>query len=408
MNSRSTMRRILAAAPLGVLAGMLLCAARSQADGPLAHHRHMENRFLFVIDTSSAMKSRTNGLEEAVTSLLASDMKGELRKGDTIGLWTYSDSLSTAFPMQVWSEAKRDDIINGVREHLHILLYDKRSHLEKAWPAIHQVVAASERLTVVLIFDGTDVIKGTPFDKDINSLHKQYARAFRSAHEPFVTILAARDGAIFDYTINHPSSVMVPHMADPLPPPETNAPPPEPVAPPPLAVTNPPAHRIVINLTGDDFPHHTNIDVAQVAPEPEPAAPAVTNAPVPAPAEAVAAQAAQAAPAVNTNVSPPEAVPAPPPAAGTPPAAPAVTAPENSSPVEHAPPLTLVPVAPAAIIPARVAPAVAEAAPFQQAAMWVMACSLLTIAVALVVLLVWRWRSRSQPSLISQSLDRAR
>jgi len=25
-----------------------------------------------------------------------------------------------------------------------------------------------------------------------------------------------------------------------------------------------------------------------------------------------------------------------------------------------------------------------------------------------VVLLVWRWRSRSQPSLISQSLDRAR
>jgi hypothetical protein len=40
--------------------------------------------------------------------------------------------------------------------------------------------------------------------------------------------------------------------------------------------------------------------------------------------------------------------------------------------------------------------------------MLVMAFSLLTIAVALVVLLVWRWRGRSQPSLISRSLDRSR
>jgi hypothetical protein len=38
----------------------------------------------------------------------------------------------------------------------------------------------------------------------------------------------------------------------------------------------------------------------------------------------------------------------------------------------------------------------------------IMAFSLLTIAVALVVFLIWRWRDRSQPSLISQSIDRSR
>jgi len=410
MNNRLRLRRILAAAPLWVLAGMLLCAAWSRAEIPSARQHHMENRFLFVIDTSSAMKSRTNGLEEAVTSLLASDMKGELRKGDTIGLWTYSDSLSTAFPMRVWSEAKSDDIVNEVREHLRILVYDKRSHLDKAWPAIHQVVTASERLTVVLIFDGTDVIKGTPFDKDINNLHKQYAREFRSAHEPFVTILAARDGAIFDYTINHPSSVMVPHMADPLPPPETNAPPPEVVAPPPLlAVTNPPQPRVVINLSGDDFPRHASNYLERVAPALVPAPAVVNNAPggLTNPAvEPAAVQAAQTVPTVNTNVAPTEPAPAPPPAAAS--AAPPVRASENTNPVEKGPPLTLVPIAPAAIVPAPVAPTVVTAGSLQQVAMWVMAFSLLTIAVALVVLLVWRWRSRSQPSLISQSLDRAR
>jgi hypothetical protein len=410
MISRLCLRRMLAAAPLWVLAGMLLSAAGSRAQAPPARRRHMENRFLFVIDTSAAMKSRTNVLEQALTGLLASGIKGELRKGDTIGLWTYSDSLSTAFPMQVWSEQKKDDIVNTVRQHLRILVYEKRSHLEKAWPAIHQVVTASERLTVILVFDGADLIKGTPFDKDINNLHKQYAREFRSAHEPFVTILAVRDGAIFDYTINHPGSVMVPHMADPLPPPETNEPLPAAVTPPPPAVTNPTPHRIVINLSGDDFPHHTrtpppaaSTDVAEVTPAPPP--PVVTNAPPPAQAAPEAVQAAQTMPAVNANAAPPEPAPALPPAASTPPAAPIVTVPANPNPnpIAQAPPLTLVPVDQAAIAPAAVA-----AWSFPQLAMLVMAFSLLTIAVALVVLLVWRWRGRSQPSLISRSLDRSR
>jgi hypothetical protein len=377
----------------------------------------MENRFLFVIDTSSAMKSRTNGLMEAVTGLLASGMEGELRNGDTIGLWTYSDRLSTDFPMQVWSEQKKDDIVNAARQHLRILVYENRSHLEKAWPAIHQVVTASERLTIILVSDGADVIKGTSFDTGINNQHKQHAREFRSAHEPFITILAARDGAIFDYSVNHPGSIMVPHMADPLPPPETDAPLVA-VTPPPPEITNPPPHVITINLSGADFPHHASPPppapstvVAEVTPAPAPTAAVVTNVAPPAQAAPVEVQAAQTMPAVNTNVAPPEPAPAPPPAAATPPPAPIVTAPPEPNPAAPAPPPTpaaLAPVAPAAVVPVPVAPAVVAAPAFQQLAMLVMAFSLLTIAVALVVLLVWRWRGRSQPSLITRSINRPR
>jgi hypothetical protein len=411
------MRRMLAAAPLWVLAGMLLFAAWSRAEDPPTHHRRMENRFLFVIDTSSAMTSRTNGLEEVVTGLLASGMKGELRKGDTIGLWTYSDRLSTAFPMQVWSEKKKDDIINDVREHLRILVYENKSHLDKAWPAINRVVTSSERLTVILIFDGADSIKGTSFDKDINKLHKQYAREFRSAHEAFVTILAARNGAFFDYTINHPTSVMVPHMADPLPPPETNEPPLVAALPPPPEIATPPPHRIEINLTGNDFRHPatppppaaSNVGaVAASAPVPAPAI--VTNAP-PANQAAPVAALAETAPAVNTNVVPPDPAPAPPPAASTTSRAPNATPADKAVPIEPAPPSApgaLAPVGPGTVVPGPVAPAVVAASGFQQVTMFVMAFSLLTIAVALVVHLVWRWRARSQPSLISRSIDRSR
>src|SRR5580692_4218436 len=180
MTKRLNMRRILTAAPLWALAVNLLSAPSSRAEDPPPRHHRTGNRFLFVIDTASAMKSRTNGIEQAVTGLLTTGMKDELRKGDTIGLWTYNDALSTDFPMQVWSEAKKDDIIDTVREHLHILVYEKKARLENAWTAIHQVVTASERLTIILIYDGAELIKGTSLDKDINPLLKKYAHEFRA------------------------------------------------------------------------------------------------------------------------------------------------------------------------------------------------------------------------------------
>jgi hypothetical protein len=402
MNTHFSLRRIPAAGPLWVLAAILLATSWSRAEDPPPQRRRMENRFLFVIDTSSAMKSRTNGVEEAVIGLLESGMKGQLRKGDTIGVWTYSDRLNADFPMQIWSEKRQDDIVIEVRDHLRELHYEKRSHLDKVLPEIGKIVSHSERVTVILIFDGADLIKGTAFDKDINALHKQYAREFKNAHAPFVTLLAARNGAVFDYTINYPNTVVVPLTADPLPPPETNMLPPVVVSPPPAVIPLPPAEpkppkrRIEITLSGSNFAHNAAVPPPAAAPSeavvtpapapapapspaPAPAPPVVTNAPAPAVAAPVAAQ------AVNTHVVLPE--PAPP----TP--APRVEA--------KAPP-------PAPASAAVVMPAVPPASAGQQVAMFITAFSLLTIAVVLVLFLVRRSRGAAQPSLISQSIDRPR
>src|ERR1700678_3281695 len=118
MNNRFSFRHILATAPVWVLAGILLSTAWSRAEEPTARRRRLENRFLFVIDTSSAMKARAKGVGEAVNGLLESDIKGELRKGDTIGLWCFRDRPDTEFPMEVWSKEKKDSILKEVREHV--------------------------------------------------------------------------------------------------------------------------------------------------------------------------------------------------------------------------------------------------------------------------------------------------
>jgi von Willebrand factor type A domain len=436
MNNPFSFRHFLNSVPLWILAIVLLPIMPSRADDQ-PPERRMENRFLFVIDTSSAMKSRKQGVAEAVNGLLESGMRGELRKGDTIGLWTYSDRLDADFPMEVWSDDKKKSILSEVREHVDHLRYEKHAHLEKAMPSIKDVVANSERLTIILIFDGSELIKGTSFDKDINDLHKRYAREFRNASEPFVTVLAARKGLFFDYTINYPSTVIVPHTADPLPPPETNAPPALAVTepPPPVEPETPKTH-IPIVLSGPDFarkasapaPSITNTPTATV---PAPAPPVATTN-VALPPEAAPLAAGQTAP---TNVAalepqPPTASPSSitPVATSTPPApsnppiatvpapsssAPSLTKPAKPAVVESAPSTMAVmtnTAAPAAA-PKATAPAnsaLVAATTGELTAMFVIAFSLLTIAVVLVLLLVRRWRGGPQPSLISQSIDRSR
>jgi hypothetical protein len=419
MNNYFSTLRFSASARQLALAGIFLCATWCRADDP--PQRRMENRFLIVIDTSSAMKARSQGVAEAVNGLLESGMKGEVRKGDTIGLWTYSDHLDTDFPMEVWSEQKKDSILSEVREHVNHLRYEKRAHLDKALPTVLQVMANSERLTVILIFDGSEAITGALFAKDINALHKRYAREFRDAAEPFVTVMASRNGAVFDYTINYPATVVLPHTADPLPPPETTAPPVAAVTvPPPVVEPAPPSPttNVQIVLSGADFapkpgaPAATASNVtAAVTPTPTPAPipPPVVPANVPAPVE-IAPVVAQTAPANAAPAPPPRT---PPPVVSTPPPAPVNTNTLKIAVVELAPlppPAVTTPVAQPVASNAAVTltPAEITTTTKQLTAMFVVAISLLTIAVVLLFLVLRRWRGSPQPSLISQSIDRSR
>jgi hypothetical protein len=361
----------------------------------------MENRFLFVIDNASAMKARRLGIEQAVNSLMESGMKGELRKGDTIGLWTYNDHLDTDFPMEVWTERMKGAILSEVRGHLSRLRYEKRAHLEKALPAINEVIRKSERITVILIFDGSDPIKGTPFDTDINDLHKHYSKEFRSAEDPIVTVLAARDGKVFDYTINYPGTVVLPHTADPLP--ETNTPPVVAAPTPPETQTPPPPHtNVQIILTGADF-------APKIKPQPAPSVAAVPITPPPAPAPAVATnvppadeQTPVAAPAAQTNVAISESKPKSPSVISAP--APVNTNMARAAEVEPASPATTNSGAGSA----NTANPAAATTSGELTIMFVIAISLLTIAVVLVLLLLRRLRGGPQASLISQSIDRSR
>ncbi len=395
-------------------------------------------------------------------------MQGEFRKGDTLGIWTYDEKVHMDFPMQVWSQEKKDAITGDFMRFLHHQRYENRSHLDKVLTAIGKVLSQSDRLTVILIHDGSQLIRGTEFDGDINDLQKKYSRQFRSVHQPMVTVLSARFGQVFDYSINYPSSITIPHTAIPLAPaPETNAPPVNAIAVAPAPPTNappaepaPPPRRIEIIMSGTNnltrttsqaespgsspsrpqgniimagtgqpqpvpapipTPPATPAPVAAepiasnpspVASKPEPATPetaAITGQPEPAPVPPMASPKTSPTPTplpiatvtpAPVPISPPTAVPS-----SVPPQSPAPAPALSPAPVPL-PARTATPVREQSPAPAAVPLAVVSTA--QQVALFVIAMSLLTIAVVLVVFLVRRSRGGSPPSLISQSIDRGR
>jgi hypothetical protein len=452
--------RLRARFPVAIIAVILLAAILCRADDAPQSPKRMENRFLIVIDTSSSMRSRTNGIEEAIAGLLKTDMHGEFRKGDTLGIWTYDENIHSDFPMQTWSKEKKDAITSDVMRYLRHQRYENRSHLNKVLGSIGKILAQSGRLTVILIHDGSELIRGTEFDGDINDLQKKYSRQFRSAHQPMVTVLSARFGQVFDYSINYPTSITIPHTAIPLPPPETNAPPVIAVAaavvPPTNAVpaeATPPPRRFEIIMAGTNnlsrttsqtepaasnpSPPQGNIVMAgpaqsqpRVEPQPNPAPIPTTAAPVaaepivdtPAPA---ASKPEPATPETAAITAQPEVTPASPsaPPKNVPTSTPlpnvaATPPPVSSSTATPAPPQSsaAAPVLSSARAPSPAPVVVPSPAPVplavvstaQQAALFVIAVSLLTIAVVLVVFLVRRSRGDSPPSLISQSIDRGR
>jgi hypothetical protein len=413
---------------------LALCLLPPALPCPAQPPLQKENRFLFIINTSADMRRETNAVQQAVRGLLQSSMQGQMRDGDTFGLWTYDDQLHTDFPMQIWSKRNQDDIAAAVAGFLAGRRYQNRPRLEKVLPALRQTIANSRVLTVIFIFDGSETMQGSGFDKDINDLQRQFGRQMRANHIPFVTLLAVWNGKAIDFSVNTPAKISMLQTADLLQPPASNAPPagaPAAPAAPPVVIPKPaPPRHFEIILTNTPEPGSLSSSPTEAATEqpPPPAEPAVAaqpSAPPPVPAATVA----PAVPAAQVQVA---LVPASPSVASVSaaPAVPAALAQVTLAPADAPPPgpaatiapaVPATPVQPASVVtppPVQTArPAVAPAPPVAQTAvvapapgghiaLLVIAFSLLAIAVVLILLFLRR--SRSASSLITQSLDNPR
>ncbi|MSU57733.1 MAG: hypothetical protein EXS35_06055 [Pedosphaera sp.] len=248
-------------------------------------------RFLFVVDTSAAMRRRAPAVETAVGNLLRSSMSAQLQRDDSVGLWTYNDQLFAGqFPLQRWTPENSGLIASNTVVFLKARRYQGESKFGPVVQALDRLIKESDKLTILLVSDGDEVITGTPYDAQIRQGFQQAFDGQKKARMPFVTVLRASRGRLVNASVNlAPWPVMIPDF----PPEPQIVEAPKPPPPPPKPVPRPTAPSLILVGKKPVPPAVTNLPP-----------PTVTNSAPTAPAEtkpSAPTSAAPAAPVYETN-----------------------------------------------------------------------------------------------------------
>jgi hypothetical protein len=247
------------------------------------------NRWLLVFNTSAAMRDRAPGMQAVTQDLLTTAMHGTIRPGDDIGIWTYDAALKAENATLTWYPNAAPSITDNTLDFLRHHSYDKNASFADVMANLLRVIKMSDVITVVLISDGSDTIKGTPFDDRIAAFYKTNYSPQKKARMPIVTVLRGEKGVITANTLAlAPWPVDIPAVP-PAPPirekiTAQKPAPAEPAAPKPvpsLVIIGKKAETVYNVPT--DLPDHSGEPAAQppATPPPTETTPAVTKTEIP-------------------------------------------------------------------------------------------------------------------------------
>ncbi|MCL5098780.1 MAG: hypothetical protein M1608_14865 [Candidatus Omnitrophica bacterium] len=160
-------------------------------------------RWLFVVEASRSMASEALAARQTVADLLRTGLQGQMRTGDLFGLWTFNDEVYTnRFPMIRWQPELNLVLANQADKFLKIQRFENKTRLDKLCANLEGVWRKTAKLTIVMISDGDDTVRGTVFDSALNRIYEHDYRELHQSKTPFVTTLLAEGGQLVGYTVN--------------------------------------------------------------------------------------------------------------------------------------------------------------------------------------------------------------
>lgn len=379
-----------------ILAGIFCLATSTVSFG------QSSNRWLFVFNTSSNMRDRSKGLEAVTEDLLTTAMHGNIHAGDSIGIWTFDKQLrADEVPLQTWNPKGATSTAQGIMQFLHAHPYKNSAAFGDVMTNMLRVIEMSDFITIILVSDGNDPVRGTPIDTQLQAFYKNNYQLEKKARMPIITVFRGENGNITTNTVTlAPWPVEIPVVPPPIVAKAVRAkpaptPPPAPVVPSMIVIGK--KVEMTTNVP-TDLPDHSGdmpdpiiatpkpAEVPTPKPEPQPA-PKAEDKPVATPPAAVVEPKPMVAPVAET--------PKPQPEPETPVASAVVS---NASPVKAATPPAQPPVETAMTTP--------QTNLFSARNIAVVSVAFTVIVCGLLIMSARNARKASRVSLITSSLDR--
>jgi len=165
--------------------------------------RPQADRWLLIVDTSSAMKSRNGATLGVVGELVSSGMNGQMKPGAELSIWTYNKELSAGVaPKQLWNPPNSNTITRQVLGYLGAQEYQGKAQFPQVLVGLTHAISVSTRLTVVWLSDGSQKISGTPFDDAINTAAETNKVILAKTRMPLVTVLRGYHGQLIGQSVS--------------------------------------------------------------------------------------------------------------------------------------------------------------------------------------------------------------
>lgn len=255
--------------------------------------RQVDNRLLFVFDTSLEMKRRVPAVQAALKTMLATSTNNELRLNDSVGVWTFDNELHVGqFPLQRWQPDNAAVIATNINTFVARQKYSKKTRFDAFLPLLNQIVRNSERLTVVIFCDGDGEIYGTPYDSGVNQIFHQRQAERKKARLPIAVVLRSQLGKYVDCVVSFPPQPVTLPVFPPLPepapaPPKVVPAPPRPIVPPLIIIGTPATNRVPPPAAIPAPSAPTSLPPTPISATPNPPPPAVASTSAPAAASEV-------------------------------------------------------------------------------------------------------------------------
>jgi len=210
---------------IGLIGLACLAATNGPTEAPPANLAG-GNRFLFVVETSAATARLEHGGRQAVFDLIFTGIAGQMKPGDTFGLWTFNDKVSAGvYPMQLWEPDNNMELATQVGQFLKMQKYQNKARLDLAVKQIIPVLRTVKDLNILIVSDPATRLPDDPLEQGYKADNSKLAARARQSKQPLVTTLVVRNGAISNVVLTVGSEpIRLPPLAFAAATPVTRAP----------------------------------------------------------------------------------------------------------------------------------------------------------------------------------------